>query len=228
MNNNFLRNKTKNFLIKESFHNIGSNNKNSERKISSDCIFFKSLISEKKLSLRKPTKTKRYDNESMNKSGIILKKNKFNSRNSLTNIPNYNFLPNFSLKNRSPDKKKQSLNNTTQSISLKNKSNLLLPQFHSHKKFRLSVRNNRDKLNKTTILNEENDISFYDKYNIINNSNPHEFSEKQQSLKKKKKQDSDYEEIKHIIKQDAQNLNQPSLYYQNLFLNQIQQIKNIP
>ena len=226
--NKCLRNKTKNFLIKESFHNIGSDKKMSESKISSDYNLIKSLISEKKLSLKKTTKTKRYDSENMNKTGIILKKKRFNSRNSLTNIPNYNFLYNFSLKNKNVDRKRQGLNITNHSLTSKHKSNLLLPQFRNHKKFRLSVKNNRDKLNKTTILNEENDISFYDKYNIINNSNAHEFSEKQQSLKKKKKQDSDYEEIKHIIKQDAQNLNQPSLYYQNLFLNQIQQIKNIP
>ena len=226
--NKCLRNKTKNFLIKESFHNIGSDKKMSESKISSDYNLIKSLISEKKLSLKKTTKTKRYDSENMNKTGIILKKKRFNSRNSLTNISNYNFLYNFSLKNKNIDRKRQGLNITNHSLTSKHKSNLLLPQFRNHKKFRLSVKNNRDKLNKTTILNEENDISFYDKYNIINNSNVHEFIDEQQNLKKRKKQNSDYEEIKHIIKQDAQNLNQPSLYYQNLFLNQIQQIKNIP
>lgn len=225
--NKYLRNKTKNFLIKESFHKIGSDKKVSESKISSDYNLFKSLISEKKLSLRKTTKTKRYDNENMNKSGIILRKNKFNSRNTLTNLPNYNFISNFSIKNKNVEKKKQGLNITIQSVSSKNKSNLLLPQFKTNKKFRLSVKNNKDKLNRTTILNEENDISFYDKYNIIS-SNAHDFCDEQPTLKKKKKQDTDYEEIKHIIKQDAQNLNQPSIYYQNLFLNQIQQIKNIP
>jgi len=229
--NKYLRNKTKNFLIKESLHKIESDKKISESKISSDCNLFKSLISEKKLSLRKQTKTKRYDNENMNKSGIILRKNKFNSRNTvtnLTNLPNYNFISNFSLKNKGVEKRKQALNITTQSFSSKNKSNLLLPQLKNHKKFRLSAKNNKDKLNKTTILNEENDISFYDKYNIINNSNAHDIFDEPPTLKRKKKQDTDYEEIKHIIKQDAQNLNQPSIYYQNLFLNQIQQIKNIP
>ena len=32
--------------------------------------------------------------------------------------------------------------------------------------------------------------------------------------------------MRHIIKKDAQNLNQPSLYYQQLFLNQIQKRRN--
>ena len=126
-----------------------------------------------------------------NKSGIILRNNKFNYRNTLTNLPNYNFISNFSIKNKNVEKKKQGLNITIQSVSSKNKSNLLLPQFKTNKKFRLSVKNNKDKLNRTTILNEENDISFYDKYNIIN-SNAHDFCDEQPTLKKKKKQDTDY------------------------------------
>ena len=44
--------------------------------------------------------------------------------------------------------------------------------------------------------------------------------------KKRKKLDSELDEIKQIIKQDAQNLNHPSLYYHNLFLNQIQRKQN--
>ena len=59
-------------------------------------------------------------------------------------------------------------------------------------------------------------MSFYDKYNLLNLNFEEKFS------KRRKKRDSELEEIKQIIKQDAQNLNQPSLYYQKLFLNQIQ------
>ena len=108
----------------------------------------------------------------------------------------------------------------------KNNSNNLLPYFRKIKKNRLGKTiYKQDKANKSFRLTDEKEMSFYDKYNLTNLSNLN-LSEDRPSLKKKKKNDSELDVIKHIIKQDAQNLNQPSLYYQKLFLNQIQKRKD--
>ena len=88
-----------------------------------------------------------------------------------------------------------------------------------------SVANNKEQLNNSANIldNDSEDLSFYDKYNYNKNVINNEFIEKKKTLKKRKKQEhTELEEIKHIIKQDAQTLNNPSLYYQQLFLNHIQ------
>ena len=106
-------------------------------------------------------------------------------------------------------------------------SNNILPSLKKGKNNKLQFKNglNDDDLNKSVGLNEEKDLSFFDKYNISNLKPDHIM--KQPPIKRRKKQeDTELEEIKHIIKKDAQNLNEPSLYYQQLFLNQIQKRKN--
>ena len=90
---------------------------------------------------------------------------------------------------------------------------------------RLLVKNNykQETLNRSFRLRDEKEMSFYDKYNISHLN--YETSEEKPITKKKKKHDSELDEIKNIIKQDAQNLNHPALYYQKLFFNQIQKRK---
>ena len=96
----------------------------------------------------------------------------------------------------------------------------------------LGLTNNKEILNKSAKLEDSNDensedVSFYDKYNTNKNVINTEVIEKKKTIKKRKKQEhSELEEIRHIIKQDAQNLNNPSLYYQQLFLNHIQKRNN--
>ena len=84
---------------------------------------------------------------------------------------------------------------------------------------------NNDFLNNSVALKDEN-LSFYDKYNInINTNNENTIQNKQTIKRRRKVQDSQLEEINNIIQKDAQNLNQPALYYQQLFFNQIQKKK---
>ena len=107
---------------------------------------------------------------------------------------------------------------------LKHNSNNLLPYYHKIKNNKLLGKNNKpDKGNRSYRLSDEKEMSFYDKYNLSNLNL--ENSEGRSSLKKRKKHDSEFDEIKNIIKQDVQNLNHPDLYYQKLFLNQIQKRK---
>ena len=84
----------------------------------------------------------------------------------------------------------------------------------------------QETLNKSCRQNDEKEMSFYDKYNICNLNYDKYDNIDEKPSKKRKKLDSELDEIKQIIKQDAQNLNHPSLYYHNLFLNQIQRKQN--
>ena len=101
-----------------------------------------------------------------------------------------------------------------------------MPYYKKGKNIRSSVRinNKHEDLNKSFRLSDEKEMSFYDKYNVYNLNNDN--IEEKFISKRKKKHDSELDEIKQIIKQDAQNLNQPSLYYENLFFNQIQKSKD--
>ena len=194
---NALRNKTKEFLLKEC---ISDNNKKIfGSKISSELV--KSLVSEKKISLKTfRNVSKKISDDQINKSEILPNRNreksqKISKRSSVPNIKFNNRTITGRKKNLNLDKKRQTLNSSNidnffekKQKSLKNLSNNLLP-------------------------------------NINNMKNDHIM--KQPTIKRRKKQeDTELEEIKHIIKKDAQNLNEPSLYYQQLFFNQIQKKKN--
>ena len=210
--NNKLRNKTKEFLLKECSIKNEDNKKVSESEISPYFNCFKSLIYDKKNRI----KNKR-ESEKINKTDILstnLEKNKkFNSRGSM---PNFKFNSSNNIKLLKYFEKNQK-----KDISQKTMSNNILPNLKKGKNIRLSMKNNnKEKLNKTFRLPDEKEMSFYDKYNLLNLNIEEKFS------KRRKKHDSELEEIKQIIKQGAQNLNQPSLYYQKLFLNQIQKRKD--
>ena len=233
---NVLRNKTKEFLLKECISD--SNKKNFGSKISSELV--KSLVSEKKVSLKSYSKvSKKISNDQINKSEILSRRNrektqKISKRSSMPNIKFNKRTITGRLKNLNLDKKKQTLNSSNidtffekKQKSVKNMSNNILPSLKKGKNNKLQFKNglNDDDLNKSVGLNEEKDLSFFDKYNISNLKVDH--IKKQPTIKRRKKQeDTELEEIKHIIKKDAQNLNEPSLYYQQLFLNQIQKRKN--
>ena len=233
---NALRNKTKEFLLKEC---ISDNNKKIfGSKISSELV--KSLVSEKKISLKTfRNVSKKISDDQINKSEILPNRNreksqKISKRSSVPNIKFNNRTITGRKKNLNLDKKRQTLNSSNidnffekKQKSLKNLSNNLLPNIKKAKNIKLQFKNgvNDDELNKSVGINEEKDLSFFDKYNINNMKNDHIM--KQPTIKRRKKQeDTELEEIKHIIKKDAQNLNEPSLYYQQLFFNQIQKKKN--
>ena len=141
-------------------------------------------------------------------------------------MPNYKFINNTGIgKNKNLEKKRQNLN-VSQLISTRNSSKIFLPYIQKSKKLKLSPKfNNQDELNKSVRLSDGNNMNFFDKFNIFNYNNMH-IDEQQKTKKKKKQGDSELLEIEDIIKKDAQNLNQPELYYQNLFFNQIQKRKN--
>jgi len=233
---NALRNKTKEFLLKEC--NSETNKKKFGSKISSE--FVKSLVSEKKISLKTYSKvTKKISDDQINKSEILPRRNrektqKISKRTSMPNIKLSKRTITGRVRNFNLDKKKQSLNSSNidnffekKQKSVKHLSNNLLPNLKKGKYNKLPFKNgaNDDELNKSVGLNEDKDLSFYDKYNISNLKVEHIL--KQPTIKRRKKQeDTELEEIKHIIRKDAQNLNEPSLYYQQLFFNQIQKRKN--
>jgi hypothetical protein len=223
-------------LLKEC---ISDNNKKIfGSKISSELV--KSLVSEKKISLKTfRNVSKKISDDQINKSEILPNRNreksqKISKRSSVPNIKFNNRTITGRKKNLNLDKKRQTLNSSNidnffekKQKSLKNLSNNLLPNIKKAKNIKLQFKNgvNDDELNKSVGINEEKDLSFFDKYNINNMKNDHIM--KQPTIKRRKKQeDTELEEIKHIIKKDAQNLNEPSLYYQQLFFNQIQKKKN--
>ena len=231
-----LKNKTKEFLLKECGYKSEKNKKESRQ--SPELNALKKISTEKKVLARYSSKIKRFEFDDINKSEILPRRHREKSQKLITRVST----PIIKLNRRKStgrmknlDKKKQYLNNSQidnffekKQNSLKNYSNALLPHFHRGKKMRLSMKNcNIEELNKTVGLSEEKDLSFYDKYNISNFNSNYELLEEKQTIKRRKKQeDTELEEIKHIIKKDAQNLNQPSLYYQQLFFNQIQKRKD--
>ena len=226
--NNALRNKTKEFLVKECLYGNENVKKKSDIKISTDFSCFKNLINDKKnifkingkLINRESDKIMSH-NESLFKCSE--KSKKYSRRGSL---------PNFKLDNRINKISDKTCNIRKMEFSKKalSLSNNFSPIIKRAKNSRLSVRinNKADNLNHSSRLsnrlNDEKEMSFYDKYSICNLNNDN--IEEKVLLKKKKKHDSDLDEIKQIIQQDAQKLNQPALYYQNLFLNQIQKSKD--
>ena len=203
-NDNYLRKKIKEILIKQCLYS--NHKKISESKISSDLNFFKNLINDKKNISKNNDKVKKRELEKVNKSEIIQKRNTFKikRRNNRSSLPNLRKLKN------------------------KHYSNNLLPNLQKEKgkntRLLLKINNKQEKLNNSYRLNDEKEMSFYDKFNM-SNFNVENIGDKSTLKKRKKQNDSELDEIKKIIKQEAQNLNEPSLYYQQLFLNQIQKRK---
>ena len=232
--NSILRNRTKEFLLKECGCKLKEDKMN-ESKLSCNVNFNKSMICEKKIN-RNINKVEKNEKVDLNKSEIIPIRNmdknqriskglgtsfRFKRRISCQRIPAFN---NFEKKKphlNSFKSDKNLLNNII--ISGKSPKNL---KFKSNKyqKMSFSLQNN-DFLNNSVALKDEN-LSFYDKYNInINTNNENTIQNKQTIKRRKRVQDSQLEEINNIIQKDAQNLNQPALYYQQLFFNQIQKKK---
>ena len=203
--NNTLRNKTKEFLMKEC--SIYQNDKKiSESKISSDLNFSKNFINDKKSSSKNGSKIIKRGSDIINQSEIIPKRNSYKIRknNNRTSLPNLRKIRN------------------------KHFSNNFLPSFQKGRNSRISKNNNKHeniKNSNSFKLTDDKEISFYDKFNI-SNFNCENIGEKSTLKKRKKQNNSELDEIKKIIEQNAQNLNEPSLYYQQLFLNQIQKGKN--
>ena len=212
MHNNELRIKTKEFLLKECMYDNEKYNKKFGSKISFDYNFFKNMINDKRNTITINNQKK--ESDSFNKSYFIQRNSEKNRK-----IKMRSSMPDFKLNNRKKTKifKKD--------ISSKNLSNALLQNIKKGKNKKMSAKNliyQQEILNKSSRLNDEKEMSFYDKYNICSLSYEKFDGIDEKPFKKRKKLDSELSEIKHIIKQEAQNLNQPSLYYHNLFLNQIQ------
>ena len=226
INNNALRKKTKEFLLKECIYENENNHKISESKISSDFNFFKKIVNDKRNTLITTSKVKSKETDIINKSDIFPKNidKKIISRVSMPDFKHDNKIFN----KKSKLLEKNSLYNNKK-LSLKHLSNNYLPYIKKGKNMKkpsgINLNYKQDKLNKSFKLNNFNEMSFYDKYNIshLNYDNYDSIDEK--PSKKRKKHGSAYDEIKHNFQQDAQNLNQPSLYYKNLFFNQIHKVK---
>jgi len=221
--NSILRNRTKEFLLKECGNNM---NNNDESKLSIDNKINKSIITERHGKMEK------FESEDMNKSEILPTRNKmkypkmsgtpfkFGRRKSCNKIGSIG---------KNIEKKRPYLYNCqSENFLFKNISLLKSPKNAIvNKKFNkmsFPIQSNKELNNNSVIINDNN-MSFYDKFNIKKGGNEH--IRTQQTYKKRKKlYDSELKEMRHIIKKDAQNLNQPSLYYQKLFLNQIQKRRN--
>ena len=222
--NNILRKRTKEFLLK----GYEEQKKISESKMSSDSKYFRNLIFENNNNIiinGIDKKNRSYINENE-----VIQKNNLKKASS----PNlqYKFGNSSTGKNMYSDRKKQGLNSSQQNscnktdITFKHYSNRYLPRLKRSKfNNKLSAKNiGREKFNRSFRLNNENEMSFYEKYNMSNKIKYDTFEE-YQSPKRKRKQNSELEEIKNNIKQDAQNLIQPALYYQQLFFNHFQKRK---
>jgi hypothetical protein len=220
--NKILRNRTKEFLLKECSNNL---NNIEDSKISIDNKLNKSIITETHGKIEK------FESQDMNKSEIIPIRNKMKSPNI---SGSFKFRRRKSCNKLSPFSKNierkrpylfncQSDNFIFKNISLvKSPENAKINKKYS--KLNISVQNNKELDNNSVILNDNN-MSFYDKFNIKKGANEH--IQTQQTYKRcKRLQDSELKEMRHIIKKDALNLNQPSLYYQQLFLNQIHKRRN--
>ena len=230
--NSKLRDKTKEFLLKESACDLSAN-KIGESRVSSEHFVNKSTIFENNIILNK---LKKFDKESINRSERLPMTSKQNHKigkrgtiSTFGNIRRGNTSKKINnLSTKKYDKKFMNISQQNniigrnQSLKRRSTKNILrVPQ--NRKKSSSSLANNinnKDKLIKSAMPPDDN-MSFYDKYNT--NKNNFEFIERKKTIKKRKKpENTELEEIKHIIKQDAQNLNNPSLYYQQLFLNHIQ------
>ena len=228
-----LRNKTKDFLLKEI---LLSENKFNESRISSDLIFNnKSTIYENKYNIKNKSKFKK--EEDINKSVIVTVRKRGSSKkiNKRGTMPNFKHPTKRSTSSRvnilrkKSEVKGQHLNgSTTNFISTKvngnrNSSRSIIRYTQKSQKKSPRANNNNEIVNQSAILYDK-DISFYDKCSNTNKSLfKNEFIEKKKTLKKRKNQEhAELAEMQHIIKQDAQTLTNPSLYYQQLFLHQIQ------
>jgi len=222
--NIILRNRTKEFLLKECSNN--ANNNHDESKLSIDNKINKSIITEshRKMEL--------FESPDMNKSEILPTRNKMKYPKISPISYKYGRRKSYhkiSPLGRNIERKKPYLYNCqSDNFLFKNISILKSPKNaianKKYNKMNFPIHNNKELNNNSVILNDSN-MSFYDKYNIKKGGNEH--IQTQQTYKKRKKlHDSELKEMRHIIKKDAQNLNQPSLYYQKLFLNQIQKRRN--
>ena len=220
--NKILRNRTKEFLLKECSNNL---NNIEDSKISIDNKLNKSIFTEAHGKIEK------FESQDMNKSEILPIRNKMKSPKI---SGSFKFRRRKSCNKLSPFSKNierkrpylfncQSDNFIFKNISLvKSPENAKINKKYS--KLNISVQNNKELDNNSVILNDNN-MSFYDKFNIKKGANEH--IQTQQTYKRcKRLQDSELKEMRHIIKKDALNLNQPSLYYQQLFLNQIHKRRN--
>ena len=226
--NNKLREKTKNFLLKE-YTFFLSENKINENKTSTDANFDKSALFEPKFNLKNKNKLKKMDSEEINKSAILPKRkkemHKIKNRGTMKSFKNMrtvstNRINTFS-KNMGDKKRPFQYNHLPRKLSRSSSKNVIGLTKKNQKRVSFSSSTHKEFLNKSVRLHDnDDDISFYEKYNINNFNNDN--IDNQKLLKKRKKQeDTELEEISHIIKQDAQNLNDPSLFYQNFFINQI-------
>ena len=234
-----LRNKTKDFLLKEIVLN---ENKINESRISSDLIFNnKNTIYENKYNLKNKSKIKKEKDK--NKSVIVTGRKRANSKkiNKRVTMPNFKRLTKRSTSSRinilrkKSGIKEQYLNASTTNFIPSKTNNYNKNSPRSLIRYpQKSQKNNSPKANKNEFLNKsailyDKEISFYEKCNTNKNLFKNEFIERKKTIKKKKKQESaELEEMQHIIKKDAQNLTNPSLYYQQLFLHQIQKRRKLP
>ena len=216
-----LRKKTKDFLLKEILLN---ENKLNESRISSDLIFNnKSTFYENNYNLKNKSKMKK--EEDINKSAIVTVRKRGSSKkiNKRGTMPIFKHLTKRSTTSKVNILRKKSdvrvLNgSTTNFISTKancgkKNSSISIIKFNQKNQKQNSKENINEIINKSTILHDK-EISFYEKCNTNKNFFKNEFIEKKRTYKKRKKQEhNELEEMQHIIKQDAQNLTNPSLYY---------------
>ena len=242
-----LRKKTKEFLKNECislFNKINESrisskniNKINESRISSKNVN-KSTIYENRFNI-KNNKSKKFDLQDINKSVIVsgrIRKGTQKIRPKGT-MPNLKIVRrgtvskiNKSSQNNQERKRTNQFNQGQQLLNSTKRSSKNVYRFSRRlTKMNVSVTND-EKLNKSVILTDEEEnkeVSFYDKFNTNRNNQNNEFLDSQKPLRRRRRvQDTELEAIRNIIMQDSQNLNDPSLYYQQLFLNQIQKRNN--
>ena len=219
--NKILRYKTKEFLLKECSNNLYEQ-KLYESRLSSEHMRYKSTVYENNSNQLKNLDKLRKMNSNI--SEIVPKKKK----EIIRNIKTRGSMPSFKYKREGSTPKikinpKLTLKNLSHFFNI-SQIDISKNNYYGKKKSKGASANNLiDIHNRSSVIVDDN-ISFYDKYNTNNNLS-YDCVNDRQSVKKRKKQISELEKMKYVMEKDAQNLNQPALYYQQLFLNQIQRRK---
>jgi hypothetical protein len=222
--NKFLRYKTKEFLLKECSHFLNEQ-RLYESRLSSDRKFRSTVYENNSNNFKSVDRLRKNDS---NISETIPKRKK----DIIHNIRMRGSMPMFKYKREGSTPKIK----IDPKLTLKNHStffgnsqlDMSKNNYYGKKKSKGASTNNLIDMNNKSAVMPDDNLSFYDKYNT-NNFSYDCAIDRQSAVKKRKKQISELEKMKIVMEKDAQNLNQPSLYYQQLFLNQMRrkESKNI-
>ena len=228
-----LRRKTREFLQKECTLLLNEIN---ESRISLTKNLNRSTVCENKFDLKK-YKSKKFDLQSINRSAIVSGRKmqgnqKIKQKGTMPNLKivrrgtmhkmNRNSTRNF-------EKRRSLKHGRLLNSSIRSSSNNLFGLPKKYKKTN-SMISNSEELNQTEkFIEDEKDkyTNFYERFSTIKNNHNNDLLDNQRRFRRRKKEyDTELEKMRNIIIQDSQNLNEPSLYYQQLFLNQIQKGAN--